>query len=171
MTRKPKYPHVIKDLDKIIKRLLTEEITMLGIAVEYKTTRFFVAYHVKKKATPMQYRNIVGRSHTIAGRKRRGIANNPTGGKKRNSKADQFGKTYADPLSPVRYRMVRPASIQSKNATFKVQAKLDDGIWYNVDILTRGDDASSLLEQLYLYAPENLDDVTDQDSHNEQESV
>lgn len=171
MTPKPKYPHVIKNLDKIIKRLLTEEITMAGIAVEYKATRSAIHYHVQKKATITQYEKIKKRGPKIAGRSRWGVANNPTGGKAGNAKIKAFVKIYADLLSPVKYRIVRPESILKKGATFKVQAKLDDGIWYNVDILTCENDACSLLERLYLYDTEHSGDLTDLCSYIYQESV
>ena len=171
ITRKLKYPHILEDIDIIIDRLLHEEITKFDIADEYKVPYHTIFCYVKKAATAAQRSLITDRGHIISGYKRRGTANNPSGGKKGVCKIRAFKGIYADTLSPVRHRIVRPASIQSKNATFKVQSKLDDGIWYSVDILTCADDAFELLEQLYLYTPEDLAGITDPDSHNDQESV
>lgn len=135
--RNIKSPNVIKDLNGIIERLLTEEVTTNSIAAEYKTTRSTVQYHIKKNTTVTQYEAIRKRGYEVAGRKRCG------GRQRRNSKAMQFGETYADPLFPVKHRIIRPG--------FEVQTKDADGKWYTIDTPSCEDAAVLLLAALYNY--------------------
>lgn len=156
MTRIIKYPHVIKDLDKIIQRLLTEEVSKADIAAECNVSRSAIEWAVKKRATVSQLETIAKKGLKVAVIKRRRRAVLSTGESKVCCKVTRFEGIYSDPLSPVKHRIVRPESITKKGSTFKVQSKLDDGIWYDVDIPAREDDAITLLGRLFGY------DLTDQ---------
>lgn len=166
MTRKPKYPHVIEDIEIIIDRLLHEEITKADIAAEYKVPYHTIGAYIKKAATVTQRGIIADRAFIISGRKRRGVANNPSGGGRVQSKIKAFAKIHTDPLSVVRHKIVRTrVANKSKLTTYEVQTKGPDGKWYTIDHPTCEDAAVLLLGRLYSY------DLISQADYNEQESV
>lgn len=168
MTAKIKYPKVIADMDRIIYRLLNDDITRRDLATEYGVPYHTMYDYIKRKATLSQQGKISKRGFVVAGRQRRGIANNPAGGKKVECKIKAFTKIYADPLSPVKHRVARTGTKNAKNLKFTVQSKLDDGVWYDVDLPDCENAAFVLVERLYLYKP---DDITAPDCCIDQESA
>ena len=74
-----KYPEVMRDMNNIIKRLLTGKETIGDVATEYKISRQVLRSYVKKKVGVGTWCIIRRTGYKIAAKRRNRVSRNPKG--------------------------------------------------------------------------------------------